>query len=335
LSIIISFYFLYESTGGLTKVISQIRISSPETLAIFPPQGNKTFWYSIAVYLGIQWWSASMFDGGGPEMSRYTAAETRWGAIKAGLTPIIINIFIMVLLVAMSLMSFANNNSQGNGELAIIESIFSVIPKGLSMIVLIGFFALFITTAESVLNWGASFLVVDFYKGYLVKNKKSEHYSHFSFIVMLFLSLVSVLIAVNINSLELLIKIFFSISAGVAPVFILRWFWMRVNSWSQISAMLSSCIYTFLFFIFQDYYPHFFDNSNLHAYEWRMIFVTFLTTVTWLLVTFITPKDSKKITDRFLKILPSKTEILKSFGIAFAIGISLILFLVLLLKLII
>ena len=110
---------------------------------------------------------------------------------------------------------------------------------------------------------------------------------------------------------------------------------MRINAWSQISAMLSSGIYTMLFIAFQYYHPRFFDNTILHAYECRIIVVTILTTATWLITTFLTAKDNKEITDRFVKILPSKNEILKSFGIAFLIGILLILFLVLLLILII
>jgi Na+/proline symporter len=172
------------------------------------------------------------------------------------------------------------------------------------------------------MNWGASFLTVDFYKGYMVKNQSPKHYARFSFFMMVSLSALSIIAAFYIDSLETLIKITFSISAGVAPVFALRWFWLRINAWSQLSAMLSSGVYTLTFYIFlQGRYEEFFNQSVLQPYEWRMILVTILTTITWVAVTLLTPKDDAQTLERFKKVLPTKNEILKSFAIAFLVGL--------------
>ena len=335
LSLTISFYFLYDNSGGLTSVLNQIKINSPDTLSILPPEGNTALWYSLFVYLGIQWWSSSTFDGGGPEMSRFTAAGTRWGAIKVGLAPLLLELPIIIILIIMSLLSFASSGFAINGEFAFVVSVFDSTPEAFSVIVLLGFFALFITSSESILNWGASFLSVDFYKGYLATDKSEKHYTRISFVSMLALSLISMLIALNIDSLELLIKIIFSISAGVAPVFVLRWFWMRINAWSQISAMFSSGIYTLAFFVFEYFNPNFFDNLSLQNHEWRIIVVTLLTTITWLSVTFTTQKDDKQTVEQFLEILPKKSVIVKSFALAFLIGFLIILLLTAVLFLII
>jgi len=97
---------------------------------------------------------------------------------------------------------------------------------------------------------------------------------------------------------------------------------MRINAWSQLSAMLSSGVYTLLFFIFEYYNPNIFESSGLFAHEWRMITVTFLTSITWLTITFLTPKDNQETIDRFVKILPKKSEIIRLFFIAILIGFA-------------
>ena len=142
------------------------------------------------------------------------------------------------------------------GELAYVSSLFNLLPSYSKDIVFLGFFAMFITTAESLLNWGASFLVIDAWNGWLNPNKKQKEHRSFSIVMMLALSLLSVLVALNVSNLLELIKITFSISAGVAPVFILRWIWFRINAWSQLSAMLSSGVFTLI-------YPYLHENSLL------------------------------------------------------------------------
>ena len=323
-SIAILFYYFNERTGGFASVIQAIKQYSPDTLSVLPPEGNQNLWNSLFIYLGIQWWSTSTYDGGGPQMARFTATGTKWGAIKAGLSPYIIAMPITIIVIMMALMSFVFSGFSNNGEMDFVTSIFQVVPESLSMIILIGFFALFITSAEATLNWGASFLSVDFYKGYLVKNQTDKHYTRISFLSMLILSIISMFIALNTESLIVLTKITFSISAGVAPVFVLRWFWMRINAWSQLSAMISSGIYTILFYVFEYFNPNYFSLSSLTAYEWRLIIVTVLTTITWITVTFSTKKDDNKTIARFLKILPTNKEIIKLFSIALLIGIGLI-----------
>ena len=148
---------------------------------------------------------------------------------------------------------------------------------------------------------------------------------------MFSLSLLGIVIAFNFDSLQGLLKFVFSISAGVAPVFILRWFWLRINAWSQLSAMLSSAIYTMLF--------SFFFNKNIffvnYFEEARLIAVTILTSATWIIVTFLTKKDDEDVLMRFKKIVPDKKTVLREFRIAFAIGLFFLLLVLSVWKLII
>jgi Na+/proline symporter len=172
------------------------------------------------------------------------------------------------------------------------------------------------------MNWGASFLTVDFYKTYFVKAKSSTHYARISFLMMVLLSSLSLISTFYIDSLETLIKITFSISSVVAPVFALRWFWLRINAWSQLSAMLSSGVYTLTFYILQGNFEEFFKQSVLQPYEWRMIIVTILTTATWIIVTYLTKPDDRETIEHFRKILPPRNETVKSVMIAFIVGVG-------------
>lgn len=148
---------------------------------------------------------------------------------------------------------------------------------------------------------------------------------------MLILAICGIIFAFNLDSLQGLLKIVFSISAGVAPVYILRWFWYRINAWSQLSAMISSGVFTLIF-------PYFFNrDSVIYGFafeEARLIIVTILTTFTWLMVTFLTKKDDADIIERMKKIIPDKKTIVKQFALAFGFGLGVVILVLVIWKLI-
>ena len=136
---------------------------------------------------------------------------------------------------------------------------------------------------------------------------------------MIFLSILAMFFALRIDSLQSLIKITFSIAAGVAPVYILRWIWFRINAWSQLSAMLSSAVFTLL-------YPSLHQLLPLRGYpleESRVLFVTILTTIIWLLITCITPNQSQEVSMKMMPVLESRMKFIKRFALALSLGILL------------
>jgi Na+/proline symporter len=137
--------------------------------------------------------------------------------------------------------------------------------------------------------------------------------------MMLALSLLSVLVALNVSNLLDLIKITFSISAGVAPLFILRWIWFRINAWSQLTAMLSSGVFTLA-------YPYLHENSPLRQLpleESRILVVTILTTVTWIIVTLISSNQTKTVEENLLPIIGSRKQMIYRLSMAILLGITL------------
>jgi Na+/proline symporter len=330
-SLSLIFYYLYSAAGGWENTLTKFNNENSDKSNLFPPIGLTQEWNLLFVFLGIQWWSAQLFDGGGPEMSRFTATKGKWNVIKASITPIILQLFLSILVIMLSVMTISMQHTSGS-EAGFIKGIFKAVPEWIAPFCVVGFFAIFITTAESLMNWGASFLVVDLYKTYLQKNKTESHYTKISFGSMAILSAVALIIALNVSNLQDLIKVIFSISAGVAPIYILRWFWLRINAWSQLSAMLTSGICTLIFHLYVSFYPDSFLLSPLNAYSWQLIFVTITTTIVWITVMFLTaPDDSFKLS-KFRSILPPKKQLLKSFSLALLIGICLLCLNLLLLK---
>ena len=294
--------------------------SHPEKKQLFPASDNTSGWFSFFVFIGVQWWSCSLFDGGGPEMSRFTATKNKKNSIRSGLFPIVISIIMGFFLVGQILLLLGTSPELVNGEILYVEGIFKIVPESLKSIVLLGFFGMFITTAESLMNWGASFLTIDAYKTYVHPNASDKNVRAASFATMLLLSLFSTFFALQIDSLQSLMKITFSIAAGVAPVYILRWVWFRVNAWSQISAMLSSAVCTLLYPTAHAYLP----LKDLPMEESRVLVVTAITTVIWLIVTYTTPNQSETVKLKMMPIIENKGMLLRQFALALALGFLLL-----------
>lgn len=292
-------------------------IENPTKKSLLPL--NSSSWFSMLIYLGVQWWSCYLFDGGGAETSRFTAVKTPKDAIKAALTPVVISFIISFFMVIHVVALLGNTAIQLNGEISYVNALLNIIPFQLKDLIFLGFFAMFITTAESLLNWGASFLVIDAWKGWLNPSSSLVENRMLSFLMMAVLSCLSILVGLYITNLQQLIKITFSISAGVAPVFILRWVWFRINAWSQLSAMICSGFLTLC-------YPLIHELTSLSIFpmeESRILVVTLLTTLTWVVVTLLTPNQSEEIEARMLPIIPKKRVIFYRLGLALLLGVFL------------
>ncbi len=321
--IVIAFYFIYQDSDGWTSAVRHLESMGNEKSDLFPPADMKQEWGLFFVFLGVQWWSTQLFDGGGPEMARFTATKGPMSAMKAALFPILIYSLLSMLMLVMVVLCLSLQKSVGS-EAGFIDVIHTVVPDWIKPLCLLGFFAMFISTSESLMNWGASFLTIDFYKTYFAPTKSEKHYIFVSFGLMVLLSVLAVIIALNSSSLKQMILIVFSISAGVAPVYILRWFWLRINAWSQISAMISSCLCSLVFHVIHQKFPGIVRTSYFDEFSVQMLTSTVFTTFVWLIVTFLTPRDEEKTLLRFASFLPEKSVLRKSFSLAFLLGIALL-----------
>ncbi len=320
ISLIVIFYSVWNVGEGWDGIFTFFE-KQPEKRALLPKSNDSNAWFSLIIFLGVQWWSCYLFDGGGPEMARFTAVKGKKNALLTGLLPTAISLFLSFFILGHIFLILGLSRDNSTSEIQYVETVFSSVTNSLKPLVLLGFFGMFITTAESLLNWGASFLTMDAYKEYVNSKASEKKIRWASFGSMLGLSILAMFFALQIDSLQSLVKVTFSIAAGVAPVYILRWIWFRINAWSQLSAMLSSAVFTLI-------YPKIHVILPLNRFpmeESRIVIVTILTTIVWLSVTFLTPNQSDEVRLKMLPILERRSLFVQRFILALILGVFILL----------
>lgn len=286
---ILLFFLIMPATVNTTAI----------NLEAFP--SNKL---NLLILFFVQTWSVNLFDGSGVEAQRFFATKKKSDSWKVALLSALLALvfsLVFVLIIYIGADKLGAPSIQDR-EMFILSYLKDGVPDWFLPFVVIAFFAAFITSFEGLLNWGASFLTIDGYKTYIHKEASARRLKLISILSIFIIVLTSLFITYFNDSLTDLIKIFFSISAGVAPVFVIRWFWMRINGWSQLAAMLSSGIYTLIYqnFIKGTLTERFYGAvTTLNQYSLQLLFVTVLTTITWLIVTFLTPKDDPIVIEKF------------------------------------
>ena len=177
---------------------------------------------------------------------------------------------------------------------------------GLAGMMLVAFFAAFMSTMSTQMNWGASYLVRDFVQPLFMKDADDQQLTKVSRIVSIAILLVGLGAGFMMEGFGISVdsawKMLAALGAGTGLVLMLRWFWWRINAWSEIVAMLASLVY-FLVFSNADIQAACFDRSLLA--EEQMVVVAFATILTWLAATFVTPAESAETLQAFFcKVRP-------------------------------
>ena len=302
--------------GGIDSIINNESINNK--ISLFPNLTNKeTLWTLLIIPLAVQWWSSwypgAEPGGGGYIAQRMLAAKNENHALGAtlffnimhyALRPwpwIIVALASLVVFPDVESISQAFPNIEKNklGHDLAYPAMLTFLPTGLLGLVLASLVSAYMSTISTHLNWGSSYVVNDFYKQ-LINQKASEKelvkVGRFSVVVLMIISSIIALLLTNAYQLFDIILMF---GAGTGLIFILRWFWWRINAWSEIAAMISSGIISIALtnekifsLIFNDY------GLPLHM---KFPLIVFITTIIWLTVTFITPADDNETLINFYK----------------------------------
>lgn len=184
------------------------------------------------------------------------------------------------------------------------------VPHALIGILIAGFMAAFMSTVATQLNWGSSYLVSDFYRRFLKRNASESHYVMMSRVSTLVLVVVAAWISAQLVTITEGWKIVLEVGAGTGGVYLLRWYWWRVNAWSEISAMTAALLSTVLLrvqFLSNSIFgrPHVFTGSEAVIFAKTALTTTGITTITWLVATFLTrPERDEVLLDFYRKVRP-------------------------------
>ncbi len=196
--------------------------------------------------------------------------------------------------------AFPNITADKLGHDLAYPAMLTKLPTGLLGLVLASLISAYMSTISTQLNWGSSYIVYDFYKTQInpeASQKRLVAVGRISTVVLMVLSTLLALLLQNAMQLFNLLLVF---GAGTGLIFILRWFWWRINAWSEITAMVASGVISLLITI-PSIKAGLFGEVGVFPAWAEFPFVVFVTTSLWLIVTFITPSEDQSVLRSFYK----------------------------------
>jgi len=314
-----SAYYLVNlpEIGGIHSLITHPNVA--DKIYMLPDFSNtEQLIMLLIIPLAVQWWSAwypgAEPGGGGYIAQRMLAAKNENHAIGATFFFNIMHYALRpwpwILVALASLVVFPDIASIQEAFPAVSEdklghdlaysAMLTKLPAGLLGLVLASLIAAYMSTISTHLNWGASYIVNDFYTQQINPSATEKQKVNVGRLATVILFLASAVLALLLTNALQLFDFILMFGAGTGLIFILRWFWWRINAWSEISAILVSGIVSVLFNM-EVISSVLFGESALMPEYMKFPMVVFITTVVWLVVTFTTPAEDKEVLLSFYK----------------------------------
>ena len=304
--------------GGVIELFNHENVKNKIS---FLPDFNKKEDLIILfiIPLSVQWWSSwypgAEPGGGGYIAQRMLASKNEKDAVYATLFFNIMHYAIRpwpwILIALCSLIIFPDLNSISDKFPALSENklghdvaysaMLTFLPTGLIGLVVASLISAYISTISTHLNWGALYLVNDILKPIVTSEKKLVRYARF---ITIFLFVISSLIALSLTNALQLFNFILMFGAGTGLIFILRWFWFRINAWSEISAMFFSGFVSIILNM-QSTSSYLFGDFGIFQDYMRYPIVVFTTTIFWLIITYVTEPEDQKVINSFKKRIGS------------------------------
>ena len=325
--------------GGMEVLLSKLNkllgtdVVTDNTLKFIPPipdtgVATQTFWESpfskFLIFISVMWWSHHGTDGGGYIIQRMSSAKNERHALLATLwfniAHYALRVWPWIIVAVVSIVMFPIIPSEYS-ELGVKAGyplvMNTLLGPGLKGILIVSFLAAFMSTIDTHLNWGVSYLINDIYKRFFKPNETERHYVLVGKIMTVILMILAAFTALKMQSISKAWEFIFAMGAGIGLVLILRWFWWRVNAWSEITALATSIVITISFEIIAYFQtinnnleyslfgsaPSIFGMS-LQVHHKLMIIVP-IAIIAWVTVTFFTePEPMTKLETFYKRVQP-------------------------------
>ena len=293
-------WYAVDAVGGMHALLAKLHAmtvaagpAASDPTAFFPdfsrPFTYKAMWalpvITFAVFLGVQWW-AFWYPGAEPGGGGYIAqwynvahyALRPWPWILAALA-------VIVLYPGLA-----------QPEPAYMRIVVDHVPHALRGLVFAGFLAAFMSTVATQLNWGASYLVADFYRRFIKRDGTERHYVVMSRVATVLLVIISAYVAAQLGSIVAGWEIVLTIGAGTGGVYLLRWYWWRINAWSEIAAMATAIAVTAILSLTKP-----FSGDSVVLFAKTSLATTAVTSLVWIVVTFLTKPEREDVLVKFYR----------------------------------
>jgi Na+/proline symporter len=250
-------------------------------LSFFPRGGDASLpLITFVALIGVNWWATRDAGGTSYMVQRMLAAKDEHhsflGVLWFCFAHYVLRPWPWIIVGLIALVAFPELEDK---ELGYPMMIVQLLPTGLLGLMVASLLAAFMSTIDTLLNWGVSLLVNDGYKPFLNRDAPDRHYVRVSRILVVVLMIVGGGTAYAMQSIRGAWELFFGMTVGIGGVYVMRWWWWRVNAWSEIAAWVSTAlVYVGLHFV----------NPEI-GFGWHLIATAGVSTVCWIAVAMLTP----------------------------------------------
>ncbi len=298
--------FAVHNVGGMSGLVETIHSfeesggQEGSIISFVPDLGSA--WMPLItflVYIAVNWW-ASWYPGaepggGGFIAQRILSAKDEKHSLLATLWFNIAHYalrpwpWILVGLVAV-VRFHGDPGFAADPESGYIRILITDLPASLRGLMVAGLFAAYMSTIATELNWGASYLMNDLYRRFLVRRRTERHYVFVSQLTTMSLMILSAVVSFFMESIADAWKFIIAVGAGTGLVYLLRWFWWRINAWSEVAAMTAAFATSITLQV-----GFGLSESEPREFAYLILLTVGVTTIVWLSVTFLTKPEPKEV----------------------------------------
>ena len=308
--VIILAVFAVNAVGGIEALKTKLIENGRSDVLSFVPDMNSAWMPMITflVYISLNWWATwypgAEPGGGGYVAQRMFSAKDERHSLLATLWFNIAHYAIRPwpwILVAMA--SVVLYPGLADPETGYIRVMIDHLPPALRGLMVAAFAAAYMSTIATQLNWGASYLVNDFWRRFVRRDADEKYYVTASKVATVILTIISAVVTRYMDSIGGAWKLLIVTGAGTGAVLLLRWYWWRINAWSEVSAMVCAFVVSLALQL-----GFGMDTDQPKQFAWIMITTVGITTVVWLAVTYLTkPESQETLTAFYRRTRPSRT----------------------------
>ncbi len=298
--------------GGLSGLVAKL---DPKVLQFLPDFGDWGLALSVFIIpIAVQWWSVwypGAEPGGGSYIAqRMLAAKSEKDALGGTLFFNVMHYALRPwpwIIVGLCSMIIYPNLSDIQAAFPLVDprlvgpdmaysAMLKFLPVGFMGIMVAGLLAAYVSTIITHLNWGSSYVVHDFYRRFIKKGASERHYVMAGRIITVVLMILAALVTTVLETAKTSFDLILSIGAGTGLIYLLRWFWWRINAWSEIAAMVGSFMMALTFFFLG-------RSGHPVPSHISLVLSVVVTTIIWLIVTFLTRPVGKDTLVEFYRLV--------------------------------
>ena len=308
--VIVLAVFAVNAVGGMGALQEKLVASGRGEALNMIPDLNSVWMPMITflVYISLNWWATwypgAEPGGGGYVAQRMFSAKDERHSMLATLWFNIAHYAIRpwpwILVALVSIVLYPNLADKETGYIVVLMD---HLPASLRGLMIAAFAAAYMSTIATQLNWGASYLINDFWRRFVKRDGSEQYYVRASQVATVLLTLISAEVTRHMDSIGGAWKVLIVTGAGTGGVLLLRWYWWRINAWSEVAAMICAAVVSVTLQIVFGY-----DTDQPKQFALVMLTTVGITTVVWLAVTYLTaPEPQDKLVSFYRRTHPSRT----------------------------